>query len=136
MYKRAKLLLTLIAASSRGDPCTQYFWVVRRLARRCRASLALITAFLFVACAPTYAPHLEAPEEASPAPTAIAIAPLDPAPHLPDADQAPCPRGSGLAACFTHDQDLVRQARFKILHDDRDYCRDAYARAVNRAAGN
>ena len=35
----------------------------------------------------------------------------------------------GMAACFTLDQDIVRQKRFKILHDDRDYCRDAYDRA-------
>ena len=56
-------------------------------------------------------------------------------PQLPDADQAPCPLGSGLAACFTLDQDIVRQQRFKILHDDRDYCRDAYDRAVKRVAG-
>jgi len=108
MYKKTKLLLMLIA----------------------------VTSLLAAGCAPTYAPHLDAPEAASPAPTAIAIAPLDPPPHLPDADQSPCPRDSGLAACFSHDQDLVRQARFKILHDDRDYCRDAYARARGRAAGN
>jgi len=59
---------------------------------------------------------------------------LDPRPHLPDAAQSPCPSGSGLAACFTHDQDAVRQLRFKLLHDDRDYCRDAYDRAVNRVS--
>ncbi len=135
MYKRAKFPLMPIMVISRGDPCTQYFWVVRRLARRCRAWLALISAFLFVACAPTYAPHIDAPEAASPAPTAIALAPLDPPPQLPDAERSPCPRGSGLAACFTHDQDIIRQDRFKILHDDRDYCRDAYDRAVTRGGG-
>jgi hypothetical protein len=64
------------------------------------------------------------------------LAALDPRPQLPDANQATCPLGSGLAACFTLDQDIVRQKRFKILHDDRDYCRDAYDRAVKRAAGN
>jgi len=79
-------------------------------------------------CAPTFESHIDS------APTSM-LAPLDPPPHLPDADQSPCPRGSGLAACFTHDQDAVRQQRFKILHDDRDYCRDAYERAMNRAAG-
>ncbi len=62
----------------------------------------------------------------------IALAPLDPKPQLPDADQSPCPSGSGLAACFTQDQDAIRQKRFKILHDDRDYCRDAYEKAVKR----
>jgi len=59
---------------------------------------------------------------------------LEPRPNLPDAAQAPCPAGSGLAACFTHDQDAVRQLRFRILHDDRDYCRDAYDRAVQRVS--
>ena len=86
---------------------------------------------LLAGCAPTYAPHLDAPQT----PT-FRIAPLDPPPQLPDADQSPCPSGSGLAACFTSAQDNVRQNRFRILHDDRDYCRDAYERAVNRAAGN
>ncbi len=64
----------------------------------------------------------------------ISIAPLDPRPQLPDADQTPCPLGSGLAACFTHDQDVARQRRFKMLHDDREYCRDAYDKAIERAA--
>ena len=80
-------------------------------------------------CAPTYAPRIDSPS------TSI-LTPLDPPPQLPDAHQAPCPAGSGLAACFTREQDAVRQLRFKILHDDRDYCRDAYDRAVRRAAGN
>jgi hypothetical protein len=91
----------------------------------------MVISLLAVACAPTYAPHLDAP-----APLALKIAPLDPPPQLPDAEQSPCPRGSGLAACFTHDQDIMRQDRFKILHDDRDYCRDAYDRAVTRSGGN
>ena len=94
-----------------------------------RLMLIVGSSVLVAGCAPTYAPHLDAPA----APT---LAPLDPPPQLPDAGQSPCPPGSGLAACFTRDQDSVRQLRFKILHDDRDYCRDAYARAVNRAAGN
>jgi hypothetical protein len=94
-------------------------------------TLIAATSLLAAGCAPTYAPHLGAPA----APT-LALAPLDPPPQLPDATQSPCPPGSDLAACFTRDQDSVRRLRFKILHDDRDYCRDAYARAVNRAAGN
>ena len=63
------------------------------------------------------------------------LATLDPPPDLPDAYQSPCPAGSGLAACFTPDQDMIRQRRFKILHGDRDYCRDAYDRAVTRSGG-
>ena len=87
---------------------------------------------LLAGCAPTYAPHLDTPAATTPA---LKIAPLDPPPQLPDADQSPCPSGSGLTTCFTSAQDSVRQNRFKILHDDRDYCRDAYERVVNRAAG-
>jgi hypothetical protein len=94
----------------------------------CRLMLIAGISVLAAACAPTYAPHLDAP------PTSI-LAPLDPPPQLPDAEQSPCPRGSGLAACFTRDQDGVRQLRFKLLHDDRDYCRDAYARALTRSGG-
>jgi hypothetical protein len=118
--------------------------VVRPLARRCRAALALISACLFAACAPTIhmdAPNLPAlspPQSASDCSTALnteKIAPLDAPPQLPDAEQSPCPLRSGLAACFTLDQDMIRQKRFKILHDDRDYCRDAYDRARERAAG-
>ncbi len=132
MYEEATRRLMLIAAISRGDPCTQYFCVVRLLARRCRAALVLISACLLIACAPTYAPHLDAPVAR---PVSLTLAPLAPPPNLPDADQSPCPSGSSLAACFTRDQDSVRQLRFKLLHDDRDYCRDAYARAAKRAAG-
>jgi hypothetical protein len=95
----------------------------------CRLMLIMAISAIAAGCAPTYAPHLDAP------PTSI-LAPLDPPPNLPDADQSPCPVGSGLAACFTRDQDIIRQSRFKLLHDDRDYCRDAYARTVRRAAGN
>ena len=116
MYEKARLRLMLIAGSS----------------------------VLAVGCAPTYAPHIDAPATAAldwqPIATQCAsaekLAALDPRPLLPDAEQAPCPIGSGLAACFTLDQDIVRQRRFKILHDDRDYCRDAYDRELNRAAGN
>ena len=41
---------------------------------------------------------------------------------------ASCPAGSGFVACFTPAQEAIRQRRFKLLHDDRDYCRDAYER--------
>jgi hypothetical protein len=87
-----------------------------------------------VACAPTFESHIDSPPASSPAPMPIALAPLDPKPQLPDADQSSCPVGSGLAACFTPDQDAIRQQRFKILHDDRDYCRDAYDRARGSAS--
>ena len=64
------------------------------------------------------------------------IAPLDPPPQLPDVDRSlsSCPPGSGFVACFTPEQEAIRQRRFKILHDDRDYCRDAYDRARERAS--
>ncbi|MFZ0680908.1 MAG: hypothetical protein WAN07_24670 [Candidatus Binatus sp.] len=87
---------------------------------------------LVAGCAPTYAPHIDA--SATQCRSAEKLAPLDPRLLLPDAEQAACPPGSGLAACFTLDQDVVRQRRFKILHDDREYCRDAYDRAVNRVS--
>jgi len=104
----------------------------------------LISACLLAACAPTL--HLDAPEmpalsaqQADPTQCTTqppkTLAPLDALPQLPDAEQSPCPVGSGLAACFTLDQDMIRQDRFKILHDDRDYCRDAYDRAVTRDGG-
>jgi hypothetical protein len=103
-------------------------------------SLLMLTAAieLFAAgCAPTFDSHIDAPPALDSAPIAThrteRIAALDPRPQLPDADQSPCPIGSGLAACFTREQDLVRQRRFRILHDDRDYCRDAYDRARERA---
>ena len=99
--------------------------------------LTMAISFSFAAgCAPTFESHIDAPPASSPATMRIALAPLDPKPQLPDANQSQCPIGSGLAACFTQDQDALRQKRFKILHDDRDYCRDAYDRAVKRAAGN
>jgi hypothetical protein len=104
-------------------------------------TMAISFLALLVGCAPTFESHIDssppfssAPHPTTP-PTPIAIAPLDPPPQLPDAERSPCPSGSGLAACFTAEQDAVRQQRFKILHDDRDYCRDAYDRAVKRAAG-
>jgi hypothetical protein len=108
-----------------------------------RLMLTMAISLLAVGCAPTYAPHIEAP--AMPALDLQSelhctstekkkLAPLDPPPQLPDAAQSPCPLGSGLAACFTLDQDLIRQRRFKILHDDRDYCRDAYDRVAGTAA--
>jgi len=101
----------------------------------------LLSAFLLAACAPTI--HLDAPAMPAMDPqrgtycrfTEKALAPLDPEPQLPDVGElSPCPPGSGFVACFTLYQDLVRQRRFKILHDDRDYCRDAYGRAVKRDA--
>jgi len=111
---------------------------------RIQAAAAIISACILAACAPTIRmdapglPAISSRQSASDCSNALntekeKIAPLDPPPQLPDALQAPCPLGSGLAACFTLDQDLVRQKRFKILHDDRDYCRDAYERARERA---
>ena len=100
-------------------------------------------ALLAAGCAPTYAPQIDTPSMFAPDPQSAMhctstekreIAALDPVPALPDDKRSPCPLGSGLAACFTLDQDLVRQQRFKILHDDRDYCRDAYDRAAGTAA--
>jgi hypothetical protein len=87
---------------------------------------------LAAGCTPIFESHIDTPPASSAALMPIALAPLDPKPQLPDANQSPCPPGSGLAACFTPDQDATRQKRFKILHDDRDYCRDAYDRAVKR----
>ena len=101
-----------------------------------RSMLIMAISVMAAGCAPRFESHIDSPAASSPAQKSIALAPLDPPPQLPDADQAPCPLGSGLAACFTLDQDIVRQRRFKILHDDRDYCRDAYDRAVKRAGGN
>ncbi len=141
MFEEAKFLSTPIMG--RAEPCTQYFCVVRLLARRCRAAFVTCAcACLLAGCAPTFESHIDSPPmPASDWPQSGAqstftkkIAPLDPPPQLPDAERSPCPRGSGLAACFTPAQDAVRQQRFKILHDDRDYCRDAYDRAVKRAA--
>ncbi len=147
MYEKATQRLTPTMATSGGDPCTRCFWGVLMLARLGRAALIAVTSSsILAACAPTYAPHVDVPATAMPAllpPPAASdcttarntekIAPLDPPPQLPDAVQAPCPLGSGMAACFTLDQDIVRQKRFKILHDDRDYCRDAYDRARERS---
>jgi len=107
-----------------------------------RLMLTTAISLLAAGCAPTFESHIDSPPTSILAPipaeqpVSIALAPLDPRPQLPDTEQAPCPLGSGLAACFTLDQDIVRQRRFKILHDDRDYCRDAYDRAVKRVAGD
>jgi hypothetical protein len=112
-----------------------------------RLMLTMAISIVAAACAPTFESHIDAPAsiptlDTQPGATHCTsaekrkIAALDPQPLLPDANQSACPLGSGLAACFTLDQDIVRQKRFKILHDDRDYCRDAYERAVKRAAGN
>jgi hypothetical protein len=98
-------------------------------------SVPIMAISLFTAgCTPTFESHIDAPPASSPASTPIALAPLDPKPQLPDSNQSPCPAGSGLTACFTMDQDAIRQKRFKILHDDRDYCRDAYDRARGSAS--
>src|ERR1700689_2438887 len=100
-------------------------------------------ALLAAGCAPTYAPRIAMPPMPAPDLQSAThctsaekkkLAALDPPPQLPDDQRSPCPLGSGLVACFTLDQDLVRQKRFKILHDDRDYCRDAYDRAAGTAA--
>ncbi len=141
MYGQAQKQLTPIMATK---PARCIILIGRALAPRCRVSSAIISACMLAACAPTI--HMDAPGLPAIASTQSAgdcsnalntekekIAPLDPPPQLPDAIQAPCPFGSGLAACFTLDQDLVRQKRFKILHDDRDYCRDAYERAREHA---
>jgi hypothetical protein len=129
-------------------------YFVRLLARRCRAasviavSFAMISAsFVVVGCTPTFESHIDSPpafdspvaQQCPPVErpglnTENMIAPLDPRPQLPDAEESPCPSDSGLYACFMLDQDLIRQKRFKILHDDREYCRDAYDKAVKRAA--
>jgi hypothetical protein len=111
-----------------------------------RSALIMAISLLTAGCAPTYAPHIDSAaaipaSDSQPSVTECTssekkkIAALDPRPLLPDAEQAVCPIGSGLAACFTLDEDIVRQRRFKILHDDREYCRDAYDRAVKRVAG-
>jgi hypothetical protein len=110
------------------------------------AAISLAAAFLFAACAPTYAPHMDAPAMPTLDSTAVEtecrkqtlkiIAPLDPPPQLPDVEPSLswCPPGSGFVACFTAEQNAIRQQRFKLLHDDRDYCRDAYERARERAS--
>ena len=95
-----------------------------------RLMLIVGSSVLAAGCTPTFESRIDSPQAAMP----IALAPLDPKPQLPDANQSPCPAASGLAACFTQDQDAIRQKRFKILHDDRDYCRDAYERARGSAS--
>ncbi len=109
MYATSKYRLMLIAATS----------------------VAMVS--MIAACAPTYAPHIDTPQIDAPA--AVEIDPLRPAPQLPDVDKSftSCPAGSGFVACFTPAQEGVRQRRFTLLHDDRDYCRDAYEKAVKHA---
>jgi hypothetical protein len=92
-----------------------------------RTAAISFAALLLAGCAPTYAPHIDAPSIAAPPMLA-----LKPQPNLPDIDKSlrSCPPGSGFVTCFTPAQEAVRQQRFKLLHDDRDYCRDAYAKAM------
>jgi hypothetical protein len=107
------------------------------------STLIMATSLLTAGCAPRFESHIDAsrmpaldsPQSATQCASTMKLAALDPLPQLPDADQSVCPPDSGLAACFTQAQDTVRQKRFKILHDDRDYCRDAYDRARERVSG-
>jgi hypothetical protein len=107
------------------------------------STLIMATSLFTAACAPTFESHIDAPPAPASDSPQIAtqcastqkLAALDPPPQLPDADQSPCPPGSGLAACFTQYQNAIRQQRFKILHDDRNYCRDAYDRARALVSG-
>jgi hypothetical protein len=100
------------------------------------AATSLAMASVLAACAPTYAPRIDAPHIDDSA--GFELDALKAAPLLPDVDKSltSCPAGSGFVACFTPAQEGIRQRRFTLLHDDRDYCRDAYDRAVKRAAGN
>src|ERR1700676_4691969 len=89
--------------------------------------LIMATSLLTAGCAPPFESHidstplsaLDSPQSATQCASTQKLAALDPLPQLPDANQSPCPPGSGLAACFTQDQNAMRQKRFKILHDDR-----------------
>jgi hypothetical protein len=108
-----------------------------------RLMLTMAISLLTAACAPTFESHIDSmampasdsPQSATQCASAQKPAALDPPPQLPDTNQSPCPPNSGLAACFTQDQNAIRQKRFKILHDDRNYCRDAYNRARDRVSG-
>jgi hypothetical protein len=115
-----------------------------RITETKRRIVLIFASFVVVGCTPTFESHIDSPpaidsqvaQQCPPVePAPIRLAPLDPRPELPDAEQSPCPPDSGLYACFMVDQDLARQKRFKILHDDREYCRAAYDKAVKRAAG-
>jgi len=105
--------------------------------------LTMAISLLTAGCAPRFESHidssplpaLDSPQIATQCASTQKLAALDPPPQLPDADQSPCPPGSGLIACFTQDQNAIRQKRFKILHDDRNYCRDAYDRARALVSG-
>jgi hypothetical protein len=121
----------------------------KQMYEKAQSRLMLTMAISFFAAACLYMPATTAVDD-TPATTAAddqghmhctsaekkgkEIALLDPPPALPDADRSACPPGSGFVTCFTPEQEALRQDRFKILHADRDYCRDAYARAVKRAA--
>ena len=105
--------------------------------------LTMAISLLTAGCAPTFeshidstpAPTLDSSQSATQCASTDKLAALDPPPQLPDTNQSPCPPNSGLVACFTQDQNAIRQKRFKILHDDRNYCRDAYDRALKRVSG-
>ena len=117
----------------------------KQMFEKARSQLMLIaaTSLLIAGCAPRFESHidsptvptLDSPQSATQCASTQKLAALDPPPQLPDADQSPCPAGSGLSACFTKEEDLTRQQRFKILHDDRNYCRDAYNRARALVSG-
>ena len=100
------------------------------------AATSLAMGSMIAACAPTYAPHIDAPHIDDS--RGFELEALRPAPQLPDVDKSltSCPAGSGFIACFTPAQEGIRQRRFTLLHDDRDYCRDAYEKAAKHAAGD
>ena len=100
------------------------------------AATSLAMGSMIAACAPTYAPHIDAPHIDDS--RGFELEALRPAPQLPDVDKSltSCPAGSGFVACFSPAQEGIRQRRFTLLHDDRDYCRDAYERAVKHASGD
>jgi len=88
-----------------------------------RRMLIAATSLLLAGCAPSNAPRIGMPTPAA----------LRPIPELPESGPPACPAGSGFATCFTPAQEAVRQSRYRLLHEDRDYCREAYERAVKNA---
>jgi hypothetical protein len=91
-------------------------------------------------CAPRFetvippVPTLPASNEtpASASSSCPAIAPLKPAPKLPEAEASACPAGSHLAKCFDAANANAAAEDFDLLVKDRDYCRDEYGRLVGR----